>query len=216
MDGVRLLRNEHMQVAIPSDCCYALTFFRHPVLLEEALERPFSYLLHAMPWKVGTSQISPYRWENNMFGRKIDERWRAGTEFTTAELKATWDRWMIPFSRRLSRYKDDISKSNVDHCSFTRLLVDTYEREQSLALLMVPIIIGYPDGPYAVEQEVTKMLKAEGANVVNDKSSKVPRKVGRDEIVLDVAQKSCDIKLPLTPLLQMHRPLDLLSPKPVI
>ena len=140
---------------------YAVTCFDSEIELRTYLKNyKYTEMIKQCLWKVGTAEITKVRLEK-MF--KIKRPLLNVTDI--------WDRYMIPFTDRLSKYSGDTKSLEAGQCAWMRdILVKKYVENDHVAILMVPLIIGYEGKSNHLEEHMSEMIDKGGGEVHNDKA----------------------------------------------
>lgn len=173
---------------------YAITRFDNAATLTQAvLKFKYSELVANHVWKVGTAQITKPRLDR-MFGDRAAK---------LVNVEDIWNRYMIPFDDRLSKYQSDTKASAAGHCSFLAGAIEHFGKTRELAFLMIPLIIGYSGTTVSLEAELSEMIKLAGGKVFNDK--KLQQEKSRGELqysIIGLKERKADKLLELTPALK--------------
>lgn len=141
---------------------YAVTCFDSEIELRSHLTHyKYSELIQQCVWKVGTAEITDVRLEKMFKEKKAPLR----------DPRDIWDRYMIPFTDRLSKYAGDTKSFEAGQCAWMKdVLVKKYIENDNVAILMIPLIIGYSGKPNHLEDAMSEMLEKSGAEVHNNKA----------------------------------------------
>lgn len=175
---------------------YAITVFANEQELRAAVTHfKYSELFRQFQWKVGTATTTEVRLER-MFKIKRP----------LVELTDIWDRFYIPLTDRLSKYQGDTKSLEAGQCAFMKdILIRKYLENGKVALLMVPLILGFKGTANQVEEAMSEMIVNAGGYVHNDKKEQgAKERAGSTDaqIGLDDDQFGIDKLLRLTPALQ--------------
>ena len=173
---------------------YAITCFNSEIHLRTHVQAyKYSELLKHCIWKVGTAEVTANRLEK-MF--KVRRPLNNHAEI--------WDRFMIPFNDRLSKYAGDTKSLEAGQCAWMKeVAVKKYLENGCAAFLMIPLIIGYQGKAEHLELQMSEMLDLHGAEVHNNKveqKKKERAKVTENQIGLE--ERKADKQLKLTPTLK--------------
>lgn len=173
---------------------YALTVFSSESALTHAVSNnSYSQLFPNHEWKVGTAETTAVRLRN-MFGIRRP----------LIEPSDIWDRYYLPFTDRLSKYQGDTKNLSASQCAFTKeVLIEKYTTLGSVAILMLPLIIGFNGKAELLEQELSEMIVGAGGTVHNDKKKQALRaRATRTNARINLEDKLPDKLLQLSPSLE--------------
>lgn len=139
---------------------YAITAFDDELELRTAVKHyKYSELIKQCVWKVGTAETTEIRLKK-MFGIK--------RPLVTPQ--DIWDRFYIPLTDRLSKYQGDTKAGEPGQCEWMReVLLKKFDSNGKVAILMLPLILGFAGNDKAIENEMSEMLTNAGGEVHNDK-----------------------------------------------
>jgi hypothetical protein len=174
---------------------YAVTCFDGEIELRNYVKTyKYSELIKRCVWKVGTAEITEPRLER-MFKIKRP----------LLNFEDIWDRYMIPFNDRLSKYSTDTKSMEAGQCAYMRevVLKKYVDNRDSIAILMLPLVIGFKGKSNHLEEQMSEMLDGAGGEVHNDKAAQKEkeRKAGT-ETVIGLPEQKADKQLKLTPTLK--------------
>lgn len=173
---------------------YALTVFETEEQLSHTIQTtPYSELFSKAVWKVGTAETTDIRLKR-MFGVK--------KPLNSPE--EIWDRFYIPLTDRLSKYQGDTKSMEAGQCAFMRdILIKSYATNGKVAILMIPLILGFQGTANAIEHEMTEMIVKAGGTVHNNKSDQAKKeKAPSTNAKMNMPEVHPDKLLELTPELQ--------------
>lgn len=173
---------------------YAVTCFDSELMLRNYIQTyQYSELIKHCVWKVGTAEITDVRLKK-MFGIKRP----------LIDFNSIWDRYMLPFNERLSKYSGDTKALEAGQCAWMReVLVKKYLENDSVAILMIPLIIGYKGTSNSLEEEMSEMIDRFGGEVHNNKAVQNNKeRAAGTEANIKLPDRKADKQLKLTPTLQ--------------
>lgn len=175
---------------------YAITAFDTELELRTAVKNyKYSELIKHCEWKVGTAETTEIRLQK-MFGIKRPL-------ITPQDI---WDRFYIPLTDRLNKYQGDTKAGEAGQCAWMReVLLRKFNATGRVALLMIPLVLGFSGGDKQIEGEMSEMLVNAGGEVHNDKRKQnaKERKGATDaQIGLNDEDFGIDKLLKLTPTLK--------------
>jgi hypothetical protein len=175
---------------------YAITAFDSELELRTAVKNfKYSELFQQFEWKVGTAETTEKRLEK-MFGIKRP----------LLNPEDIWERYYIPLNDRLSKYQGDTKSLEAGQCAFMKdVLIKKYLEHSRVAILMVPLILGFKGTANQIEEEMSEMIVKVGGTVHNDKrrqGSKERSAPTNAQIGLRDEDFGIDKLLKLTPTLQ--------------
>lgn len=173
---------------------YAITCFDSELELRNYVKTyKYSELIKQCVWKVGTAEITEARLEK-MFKMK-----RPLNDFNDI-----WERFMLPFDQRLSKYAGDTKSLEGGQCAWMReVLIKKYIDNDHVAILMIPLIIGFKGKSNTLEEEMTEMIDSFGGEVHNNKAVQKSKASAEKTVVqIGLADMKADKQLKLTPYLK--------------
>lgn len=173
---------------------YAVTCFDSELELRNYIQTyKYSELIKQCVWKVGTAEITETRLE------KMFKIRRPLNDFNDI-----WDRYMLPFNERLSKYSGDTKSLEAGQCAWMReVLVKKYIENDHVAILMIPLIIGFKGKPNHLEEEMSEMLDSAGGEVHNNKAQQNSKeRKAPTEANINLPDRKADKQVKLTPTLQ--------------
>jgi hypothetical protein len=173
---------------------YAVTCFESELQLRAQVQnKEYSELVKSCLWKVGTAEITETRLERMFKVRR-----------PLNNFDDIWDRFMMPFNERLTKYAGDTKSLEAGRCAWMRnVLIQKYLDNEHVAILMIPLIIGYKGKASALEDQMSEMLDKHGAEVHNNKAEQKKKERGvTTEVSIGLDERKADKQLKLTPTLQ--------------
>jgi hypothetical protein len=173
---------------------YALTAFDTENELRFAVQNyRYSELFPHYEWKVGTAETTEIRLKR-MFGIKRP----------LLDMNDIWDRFYLPLTDRLSKYQGDIKSLEAGQCAFMReVLIKKYAATGRVAILMIPLVLGFKGKANVLEEEMSEMIVKAGGMVHNDKKEQAGKeKAAAARAQINLPDKPIDKLLKLTPTLQ--------------
>jgi len=175
---------------------YAITAFDSELELRTAVKTyKYSELIKQCMWKVGTAETTEIR---------LERMFKIKRPLVTPE--EIWDRFYIPLTDRLSKYQGDTKAREAGQCAWMRdVLLKKYDNTGRVALLMIPLVLGFGGTDKQIEEEMSEMLVGAGGEVHNDKRKQnAKERAGSTDaqIGLNDNDYGVDKLLKLTPTLQ--------------
>lgn len=173
---------------------YAVTCFDNELMLRNYVQTyKYTELFKQCVWKVGTAEVTERRLKE-MFEIK-----RPLNDFNDI-----WERFMMPFNERLSKYAGDTKALEAGQCAWMKeVLVKKFIENDQVAILMIPLILGYKGKAEHLEEQMSEMVDKSGGEVHNNKAiQKQKEKARQTEVQIGLADKKADKQLKLTPTLQ--------------
>lgn len=174
---------------------YAVTAFDSELELRQSIQHfKYSELFQQHEWKVGTAETTEIRLQK-MFGLK--RPLLSPTDI--------WDRFYIPLTDRLSKYQGDTKSLEAGQCAWMKeILLPKYAKNGRVAILMLPLILGFKGNANQLESQMSQMITNAGGVVVNDKKvqNEKERAASTDAQIGMPDTVGVDKMLKLTPTLQ--------------
>lgn len=172
---------------------YAVTAFDTEIELRTAITQfKYTELFQQYEWKVGTAETTEVRLRE-MFEIKRPL-------LTPSDI---WDRFYMPLNSRLSKYQGDVKSYAAGTDRYMTSLIARFDRNGKLAILMLPLVLGYRGTANSLETEMSKMIISSGGIVVNDKKVQSDKiRAATTEALIGLEDKTPNKLLKLTPTLE--------------